>query len=52
MGIINGLPDLSFFGKGGKIGGTDLKEFKKGLFLEKLNNLVEEWGVFIRRKIS
>ena len=35
---------MSFFGKGGKIGGTDLKEFKKGLFLEKLNNLVEEWG--------
>ena len=33
-----------FFGKVGKIGGTDLKEFQKGLFLEKLNNLVEKWG--------
>ena len=32
------------FGEVGKIGRTDLKEFQQGLFLEKLNNYVEEWG--------
>ena len=32
------------FGEVGKIGRTDLKEFQQGLFLEQLNNLVEEWG--------
>ena len=32
------------FGEVGKIGRTDLKEFQQDLFLEKLNNFVEEWG--------
>tara|TARA_B100000989_G_C19515812_1_gene461561 strand:+ start:1049 stop:1414 length:366 start_codon:yes stop_codon:yes gene_type:complete len=40
------------FGEVVKIGRTDLKEFQQGLFLEQLYNLVEEWGSFIRRKIS
>ena len=32
------------FGEVGKIGRTDLKEFQQDLFLEKINNFVEEWG--------
>ena len=32
------------FGEVGKIGRTDLKEFQRDLFLEELNNYVEEWG--------
>ena len=32
------------FGEVGKIGRSDLKEFQQGLFLEKINNFVEEWG--------
>tara|TARA_B100001057_G_C22794576_1_gene929060 strand:- start:950 stop:1693 length:744 start_codon:yes stop_codon:yes gene_type:complete len=32
------------FGEVGKLGRSDLKEFQQGLFLEKLNNYVEEWG--------
>ena len=32
------------FGEVGKIGRNDLKEFQQSLFLEKLNNFVEEWG--------
>ena len=32
------------FGELGKLGRNDLKEYQQGLFLEKLNNFVEEWG--------
>ena len=32
------------FGEVGKIGRSDLKEFQQELFLERLNNYVEEWG--------
>ena len=32
------------FGEVGKIGRNDLKEFQQSLFLEKLNNFVEDWG--------
>ena len=32
------------FGEVGKIGRSDLKEFQQQLFLERLNNYVEEWG--------
>ena len=32
------------FGEVGKIGRSDLQEFQQELFLERLNNYVEEWG--------
>ncbi len=32
------------FGELGKLGRNDLKEYQQDLFLEKLNNYVEEWG--------
>ena len=32
------------FGELGKLGRNDLKEYQQSLFIEKLNNYVEEWG--------
>ena len=32
------------FGEVGKIGRTDLKDFQQDLFLEQINNFVEDWG--------
>ena len=40
------------FGEVGKIGRSDLKEFQQGLFLEKINNFVEEWELTMQEDLK